>query len=125
MASKDLVVHYLVHGKIDGEATPISGRRLGLAVSKAVGNAVVRNTVKRRFRVLAHRYEHELPADCDIVLRAKPGAAHASFQSLEAQIQALFRAVMPSTCSLHHWPLVLNDSGFQRSWELRWQLCFV
>lgn len=90
MASKDLVVHYLVHGKIDGEATPISGRRLGLAVSKAVGNAVVRNTVKRRFRVLARAHEERLPMQCAIVMRAKPTAAHASFQSLDAQVIRCF-----------------------------------
>ena len=93
VSDADIVLHYVVRTP----STPTGAapaRRLGLAVSKSVGNAGVRNTVKRRFRVLAHRYEHELPADCDIVLRAKAGAAHASFQSLEAQIQALFRAVM-------------------------------
>lgn len=90
----DIVLHYIVHAPSDSQHDGRGPtRRLGLAVSKSVGNAVVRNTVKRRFRVLAHRYEDELPADCDIVLRAKPGAAHASFQSLEAQMQTLFRAV--------------------------------
>ncbi|MEJ5921294.1 ribonuclease P protein component [Bifidobacterium thermophilum] len=70
-----------------------SGRRLGLAVSKAVGHAVTRNGVKRRFRVLARQYEHLLPEHCDIVMRAKPSAARASYASLEYQVAHLFAAV--------------------------------
>ncbi|WEV65800.1 ribonuclease P protein component [Bifidobacterium sp. ESL0764] len=68
-------------------------RRLGLAVSKNVGNAVTRNHVKRRFRVLARTYEGALPRHCDIVMRAKPSAARADFSSLEAQVGELFAAV--------------------------------
>ncbi|WEV64028.1 ribonuclease P protein component [Bifidobacterium sp. ESL0732] len=68
-------------------------RRLGLAVSKNVGNAVMRNHVKRRFRVLAGAHESSLPQHCDIVMRAKPSAAHADFSSLETQVEELFVAV--------------------------------
>ena len=68
-------------------------RRLGLAVSKSVGHAVTRNTVKRRFRVLARAHEDLLPAHCDIVLRAKPSAATASFASLDQQIAKAFATV--------------------------------
>lgn len=65
-------------------------QRLGLAVSKSVGKAVVRNLVKRRFRVLARKYESLLPRYCDVVLRAKPSAATATFASLNHQIEKLF-----------------------------------
>lgn len=65
-------------------------RRLGLAVSKAVGNAVTRNRVKRRLRVLARCYEEVLPEHCDIILRAKPSAARAQFSQLEPQVMRLF-----------------------------------
>ncbi|MCO6559085.1 MAG: ribonuclease P protein component [Bifidobacterium sp.] len=71
----------------------MSGRRLGLAVSKNVGNAVTRNHVKRRFRVLARTYENNLPRHCDIVMRAKPSAARADFSSLDAQVDDLFAEV--------------------------------
>lgn len=101
VSSKDLVVHFLVcapnagDGGSDGKNTgpSLSGRRLGLAVSKAVGKAVTRNQVKRRLRVLARRYEDLLPQSCDVVIRAKPSAAHAEFSSLDGQLAKLFDRV--------------------------------
>jgi ribonuclease P protein component len=47
--------------------------RVGFIVSKAVGNAVVRNRVKRRLRHLVARHLGQLRAD--IVIRALPRAA--------------------------------------------------
>ena len=93
VSREDIVVHYLMHDDVvtDGTAA-VYGRRVGLAVSKAVGNAVTRNTVKRRFRVLARKYE-----SCDIVLRAKPSAARADFLSLEQQMASCFEAVKRKT----------------------------
>ena len=65
-------MHFVVHDDTrDVQASADIMRRMGLAVSKAVGNAVTRNRVKRRFRVLARRYEDMLPMQCDIVVRAK------------------------------------------------------
>ncbi|MEE0654720.1 ribonuclease P protein component [uncultured Bifidobacterium sp.] len=97
VSDDDLVVHYLVPDGVGEGETNGASRRVGLAVSKAVGNAVTRNAVKRRFRVLARRYEDELPAHVSVVLRAKPSAAHASFASLDAQMASLFRAVRHKT----------------------------
>lgn len=93
VSDSDIVAHYRVRDDVSDNATATESRRLGLAVSKAVGNAVVRNTVKRRFRVLAERYQDTLPTSCDVVLRAKPSAAHASFASLDEQTRKLFHAV--------------------------------
>ena len=56
-------------------------------------NAVTRNTVKRRFRVLAKAHEESLPPHCDIVVRAKPSAASASFSSLDEQFATGFAKV--------------------------------
>ena len=90
----DFIVHYAMRdeARAHGVATP-GARRMGLAVSKAVGNAVTRNSVKRRFRVLACRYEHTLPEGIDVVLRTKPSAASASFRSLDEQMATGFAAV--------------------------------
>ena len=76
VTDSDIVVHFVVHDDTrDVQASADIMRRMGLAVSKAVGNAVTRNRVKRRFRVLARRYEDMLPMQCDIVVRAKPSAS--------------------------------------------------
>ncbi|PST47743.1 ribonuclease P protein component [Bifidobacterium callitrichos] len=94
VSRNDIVVHYLVRDdSYTGRFVTPESRRLGLAVSKSVGHAVTRNAVKRRFRILAARYEDRLPEGCDIVLRAKPSAAHASFQSLDEQVASGFAKV--------------------------------
>ncbi len=54
-----------------------SGARLGLAVPKAVGSAVVRNKMKRRLREIFQSRLPELPQDQDYVLVVRPGFAEA------------------------------------------------
>ena len=60
---------------IDGEA---EGPRLGLAVPKAVGTAVVRNRIKRRLRELFRERSADLPQDHDYVLVVRPGLPEAA-----------------------------------------------
>jgi ribonuclease P protein component len=52
--------------------------RLGLAVPKAVGSAVVRNRIKRRLREAFRPRLPELPQDRDYVLVVRPGLAEAA-----------------------------------------------
>jgi ribonuclease P protein component len=54
------------------------GARLGLAVPKAVGTAVVRNRIKRRLRELFRERSAELPQNHDYVLVVRPGLAEAA-----------------------------------------------
>jgi ribonuclease P protein component len=54
------------------------GARLGLAVPKAVGTAVVRNRIKRRLREAFRARLPELPQDQDYVLVVRPGLAEAA-----------------------------------------------
>lgn len=55
-------------------------------VSKAVGNAVVRNQVKRRLRhAAAERLDRLVPGSL-LVIRAQPSAATARYQELEADV---------------------------------------
>ena len=68
--------------------------RVGFVVSKAVGGAVVRNRVKRRLRaIMAGRIE-AIPPGIDVVVRANPAAATASFDELGSSlIPLLDRAI--------------------------------
>ena len=56
--------------------------RFGFIVSKQVGNAVVRNTVRRRLKDVSARSLPLLPPGADIVIRAMPASAEASFADL-------------------------------------------
>lgn len=61
--------------------------RVGLVVSKAVGNAVVRTRVKRRLRAQMALLLPLLRVGTDVVIRANPPAAHASSQELGAALR--------------------------------------
>ncbi|MDR3070824.1 MAG: ribonuclease P protein component [Propionibacteriaceae bacterium] len=73
-AGREHLVVY-VRRRQDGSA------RAGFIVSKKVGNAVVRNRVKRRLRHIAPAAFAQLPNSVDVVVRALPGAATADLAS--------------------------------------------
>ena len=63
------------------------GMRLGVTVTKKIGNAVVRNRMKRRFRALGREL---LPAwgtaGADYVLIGRAGGVERSFALLRAEL---------------------------------------
>ncbi|WP_457254454.1 ribonuclease P protein component [Pedococcus sp. P5_B7] len=67
--------------------------RVGFVVSKAVGNAVVRNRTKRRLRALMAARVGAVPAGTDLVIRANPVAAQANSASLAVELDALLARV--------------------------------
>ncbi|NNC60608.1 MAG: ribonuclease P protein component [Erythrobacter sp.] len=70
------------------------GKRYGITVTKKVGNAVVRNRIKRRFRELlrAALPEHGLP-DHDHILIGRDGGIERDFAKLRDELSdALARA---------------------------------
>jgi len=71
VSTRFLVLYWFAR-EDDGE-----GPRLGLAVPKAVGPAVVRNRMKRRLRETFRTRLPELPQDQDYVLVVRPGLAEA------------------------------------------------
>ena len=68
--------------------------RVGLVVSKAVGNAVVRNRVARQLRHLAAGRLDAVPAGSRLVLRAAPAAAGRSSEELGADLDRALRTAM-------------------------------
>jgi ribonuclease P protein component len=78
-----IVVHLLFE-----EPVQASVARAGFVVSKAVGNAVVRNRVRRRLRHLVRPLLTELPDGSLLVVRALPSAAGASFATLGSDLEA-------------------------------------
>ena len=65
--------------------------RFGFSVSRRVGEAVVRNRVRRRLREIARRALPNLPAGWDVALIARPAAANADYRELEDATHSLLR----------------------------------
>ncbi|MBO8187234.1 ribonuclease P protein component [Streptomyces spirodelae] len=79
-----------------GEVPPV---RAGFVVSKAVGNAVVRNRVKRRLRHLLRDRLSQLPPGSLVVVRAQPGAAEADHVELARDLDAALRKLLKGSPS--------------------------
>lgn len=66
--------------------TPAEPARVGFVVSKAVGNAVQRNLVKRRLRALVADRLGDVEPGAVAVIRALPAAREASYEELRADL---------------------------------------
>ena len=70
-------------------ATPDEARetRFGFIITKAVGGAVVRNTVRRRLKAVCAEALPDVREGADVVIRALPSSAGASFAELRAEVR--------------------------------------
>lgn len=75
--------HTTIHVLVTSDARP---SRFGFIVSKAVGTAVVRNTVRRRLRAVCRDILPTVPDGTDIVIRALPGASEAAWATLHTEV---------------------------------------
>jgi ribonuclease P protein component len=82
-----VVVHLLID-----EPVQASTARAGFVVSKAVGNAVTRNKVRRRLRHLVRPRLADLPDGTLLVVRALLASASVSFDTLGADLDAALAA---------------------------------
>ena len=74
---------FSVHALLNGAGNP----RLGLSVSKKVGNAVKRNLVRRRLKEIFRSAASELPRGVDIVVSARPASVGADFADLSDEFR--------------------------------------
>lgn len=65
--------------------------RVGFSVSKKIGNAVVRNLVKRRLREAFRPFLHQIRPGNSLIFVARESAASESFQSLSLTVEKLLR----------------------------------
>lgn len=60
--------------------------RLGITASRKVGNAVLRNRIKRLVREAFRTERRRLPGALDLVVVPRPGAAEASFSEVRDEL---------------------------------------
>lgn len=80
-------------GPADGPAQPLA--RAGFVVGRSVGGSVVRHRVIRRLRHLLRPHLTRLPAGTDVVVRALPDAAQASYDDLARALDAALHRSLP------------------------------
>lgn len=82
----------------------------GFIVSKAVGNAVVRNKTKRRLRELAAATIGENPTGYYLVVRALPASATATWSELSADYTAASQAILAKLAKQSHTKMAVAES---------------
>src|SRR5690554_677984 len=65
--------------------------RIGVSITRKVGNAVVRNKLKRRIKELNRRYIESLKEGYDIVIIPKKNAVNLSFKDLESALKHIYK----------------------------------
>lgn len=86
-----MVVHFA------NTAETMNAPLVGFVVSKAIGNAVTRNLVKRRLRNIARAHIGSLPAGSLLVVRALPRSAEVEFAKLERDFENCIARLVASS----------------------------
>jgi len=85
--SQTVRIHYL--------PTDRGRSRLGLVVSRKVGNSVVRSRVKRRLRHVFRQNKDRFPQSMDVVLVASSRHGEGSFDEYEAALRRFLECADP------------------------------
>ena len=75
----------------DLEDSEGSASRLGITASRKVGNAVVRNRLKRRIRNWFRIRRHDFPRDLDLVVIVRRSGANLSLSEPDERLSKLLR----------------------------------
>lgn len=89
--------HLVVHAAYADVDAP----QVGFVVGKSVGNSVTRSLVSRRLRHAMREHLGAVPAGTQVVVRALPSAAAASYRQLSDE---LARTLSKSSDRLRHTP---------------------
>ncbi len=87
IAAECLLALVLPNARPDGQT------RLGVTVSSKVGNAVVRNSIRRRLRELFRHRKAGFPKGLDMVLIARGSAAKADWATLSRAFEKVLTEV--------------------------------
>jgi ribonuclease P protein component len=79
----------LAYGRRSEPGSPL---RMGVIVARNVGNAVVRNRVRRRIKAVGWALAQD-SRGLDVVFRAMPSAARAGFDDLDREVRRLVGAL--------------------------------
>jgi len=81
--SRCAAAHTVTHVVSTSEQRP---PRFGFIVSKRVGGAVVRNTVRRRLKAICAEALADVRPGADVVIRVLPSAASADYSDLRTEV---------------------------------------
>jgi len=84
-----MTVFYLV--RLDGQ-----GPRVGFTVGRVLGDAVVRNRIKRRLRETVRLRSPRLTSSVDVVINPKKSLLTAEFVELQKEINTAFDVIQKS-----------------------------
>ncbi|WP_185714982.1 ribonuclease P protein component [Gulosibacter macacae] len=95
----------IVHGAIRDDA--LAPTRFGFIITKRVGVAVVRNTLRRRLKAITRELLTLVPSGLDFVIRVHPEAVALSYEELRRQtrrqllevVQRVAPNAIPEQCS--------------------------
>jgi len=93
------------HLKIALKSNNLEWSRLGLTVSKKIGNAVQRNHVKRRLREYFRLNKAKFAGNYELVITAKTGADELKYNEICAELNAV----------LNRTKLLLKDSSLKNT----------
>ena len=82
LGKRNHAAHFTVILKENG----LEINRVGITVTKKIGNAVIRNRIKRLVREYFRLYQHSFLQGYDIVIVAKKGADDLFFEKLKEEL---------------------------------------
>lgn len=87
MANRQFVVYQYKHYR-DNHSQYF---RVGLSVSKKIGNAVTRNRIKRYIKDVIHRLDNRLPAGYDLIIIARKPTHEMDYHQVKSSLNHVLK----------------------------------